>query len=311
MALYRWCTKVSWIGRVPWTEYMTQDTYDALPSSKLTDNVNRGIYTDSEDTTLEKFIKNWVEYCLGWGGEKIWTLELLVVWWWGWWSWVTNGVLAWWGWAWWLIYCPSYSTQSNTYNITIWKWWSIASPWTNSCFWWLVAYWGGRWSSYSYYCQACLSWWSGWWGVVGGCWWLWCSWQWYNWWCWCTWWAWWWGWAWEAWGNATTTTSWNWWNWCCLDISWEYCWYAWWWAGWKQYNCTQWVWWCWCDYCWWWGRWAGCGGWYTEWKDWIVIVRYKTSWSHIAWANWWTKYVCWDYTIHCFTANWTFEVFTG
>jgi hypothetical protein len=37
---------------------MTQDTYDALPSSKLTDNVNRGIYTDSEDTTLEKFIKN-------------------------------------------------------------------------------------------------------------------------------------------------------------------------------------------------------------------------------------------------------------
>jgi hypothetical protein len=38
----------------------------------------------------------------------------------------------------------------------------------------------------------------------------------------------------------------------------------------------------------------------------VFILRYPTS----AWYNmtWGCKYTCWNYTIHCFTSDWTLTV---
>ena len=43
-----------------------------------------------------------------------------------------------------------------------------------------------------------------------------------------------------------------------------------------------------------------------NWGWWVAIFRYPTEcWYNI---EWWCKYTCWDYTIHCFTSNGTLTV---
>lgn len=328
MALYRWSTKLAGIGSIPpSTQYMTQCCYDNLPSSKLTDWINRGIYTSDEDFTLEKFIKNWVEYCLGWWGwVKSWCIDILVVWWWG---GGTTQYVSWWWWAWWFIECSWYVLNSLDvcYPVTVWCWWCSqfctiieckGSNWWDSCFHSIKACWWWSWKPRG--CStSTIGWWS-WWGW-DYCYqynypWLWIDWQWNKWWNWClhyNWW--WWGWAWTAWCNGSEASWGNWWAWKCSSISWELCRYAWGW-GWGAWGtCTWWTWWCWwwwnwvntcntwCNatyYWWWWGWWDSR---HWTWYQWVVILRYKTDWS--CWIKntsiGWCKYECWDYTIHCFT----------
>lgn len=66
MALYRWETRIGWIWNA--TTYVTQDEYDLLPSTKLTNNVNYWIYEwNVWEETVTKFIKNWESYAVWWG----------------------------------------------------------------------------------------------------------------------------------------------------------------------------------------------------------------------------------------------------
>ncbi len=248
---------------------------------------------------------------------------------WGWaGGWCYNNATRWWGWgAWWFVERFNCLINAWTYNVVIWAWWN---GWEStmaclygcpSCFGNIVAYW----------------WWGWWWYNIAGCW---ASWWWWDAgrvaWCaihwnqWCNGWAWvyyaWWGWwwaksVWSAWVCNSATCCWGaWWSGKCSCISWEwqrYSWW-WWWAWWR----VGWCWWC------WWGwnwatsaTWCGCsatyygwwwGGWFNRtyslwsWCQWVFIIRYPTAcWHNI---TWWIKYVCWDYTIHCFTSNWTLTV---
>lgn len=262
-------------------------------------------------------------------------------WWWGWgWWWITycsNFELTQWNtynihiWSWWWIlanWCPScvynndwlllyswwwgrwwWTPNWNVYNACDWDWWWWGSPWWKIYCWWQSLCWKWNWWVSTW---ACTIWWWGWWG-------WWCvGWNWCN---WCA----------SFWGNASW---WNWWNWICTDISWElqwYWWWGWWWAWCKQYSTDTilaWLWqhwwwnWWWCILCsgayvlctsnnatyyWWWGWWwHAYWDWWWCWCQWIFVLRYPTAcWYDI---TWWCKYTCGDYTIHCFTSDWTLSV---
>lgn len=259
----------------------------------------------------------------GWGGWiKTWYIDLLVVWGWGagapWNYWA-------WGWgAWWFVECICYPVNNTRteYSVTVW-WRGVGCiyGYNQWCDWWR-----------SFFNHVIAYWWWGW-GVCTSCWRSWASWWWGGWYYWNyagwgaiywnqwrAWWSgscvswgiarWWWGWgaggAWCAWN----TWYWQWWAWKCSSISWATCWYSWWW-GWYSSNWCKWAWWCWwwgwCQYgnqnavYYWWGGWGYGWAWYC----WVVILRYHTDWSDwiLPSSVWWTKYTCWDYTIHCFTSN--------
>ena len=264
-------------------------------------------------------------------------IDWLLVWWWG--AWGRAYCRAWGGWgAWWVVYRNNYIISQNT-CVIIWAggvwcgtnpyWWS----WGDSCFWNIVAYWWwwGGWGC----CSSCtnwLSWWSWWWA---------------SWWGFCYWWSsk---GWQWQKWGIGTTSAwawwggySHCWMDWCycsytsaaygwggvgwcgyCSDISWTAVRYA---NGWSWWGCksTPWMcgggaWGCYTSACACWKNattpwsWGG-GAWNNAYKcPWwngangIFIARYPTAcWYNITWG---CKYTCGDYTIHCFTSNWTLEI---
>ena len=255
-------------------------------------------------------------------GSNPWEIEYLIV---GWgWAWNCSQYLSscwaynyWEGWgAGWFIEWERF-VWWWAYSIKVWcwwlNWWNTSYYWCQSSAFWEIAYWWWSRSTNNVW----NSWWSwAWWPASAyswNCyyWWSWCTWQWNN------WWrayltnAWWWWWAWSAWEDWTASKWWNGWLGKCSCISWECCWYSWGW-GWIHWWCGM-CWWgnaqCPATTCWSWG-WGTTSSSWTAWGNWLVIIRYKTSWSHIIWANWWCKYVCWDYTIHCFTSNWTFEVWT-
>lgn len=272
-----------------------------------------------------KIIRNWVEYML-WGEQWPTAIDFLMVWGWGGgWGWCNRWNISWsWGWAWWIIYRSCYEIVAWTYEVIIGSqgnWWWTNSDWNNwwnTTFNWITAYWwGGGWS----WCWTGRDWWSGWWGKEGyrgrNCTWQWNSgWQWRVIGSWTSWWG--GGWSWWVWGDSNNYEyGGSWWLWVSYDISWEELPYAgWWWGGgyswgwsgscgggnWARYGnvwagaTTYWSW----GGGWIYNRWGG------SWYQWIFIVRYPTAcWYNIEWG---CKYTCWDYTIHCFTANWTLTV---
>lgn len=249
---------------------------------------------------------------------------LLVWWWWGWWYWRGSyNCWAWWWWAWWLIYCTDYELSDWSYSVIIWAWWNRSNWWDSCALWCIAVWWWFWWDNYNGNYVKWQDWWS-WWGWIYYYWlWNWTTWQWNSWWSSSSsaaWWGWWWIW-WAGWAGS----SWNWWTWwlwCLLTITWANQYYASWWGWWS--NSTPWHsyhwWWCWWWYnngyvyatnattywSWWWWGWltSACKWW--NWCQWIFILRYPTScWYSI---TWWTKYTCGDYTIHCFTSNWTLTV---
>lgn len=256
----------------------------------------------------------WVTLCVYWKQkqtqpQKVWYIDLLVVWWWwGWWhwSWWSSWNSPWWGWwAWWYILCTCYPITEKS-SIVVWAWWPNSNNWWSSIAFWLTAYGWWRWqmgTTSSWY-SACP--WGSWWWWSNWCW---CCWQGHN---WSTQHPWWWGWA-------CSPGTWNtWWAWCQNTLLWyEQYFAAWWWWRWWYW----WTWWWWNWYwvgwasawqpwttrgSWWW--WGNCGTWSPAWWDWcqwIVVVRYKTDWSW--WlcptSAWWCKYTCWEYTIHCFVTT--------
>ena len=244
---------------------------------------------------------------------------LLVAWWWGggWWT-SQYTPWGWWG-GWGIIYCTNYTLECSTYPIIIWTWgsrwwsWTAWGNWWNSCFGTIKACWWGWWGGANYI--AWKAWWSWWWGAcgnsgagaAGGN----VSWQWnvgwkaqvYSWWGW--------GWAWAAWRSCTYIWG-TWGAWKAYDISGSSK-YYWWWGWWGSYSyCASWT--NGCGSAWYWCYWWGwcwqqyncwtCYWWY--WCPWVFILRYPTScWYDM---SGWTKYTCWDYTIHCFTSSWTLTV---
>lgn len=287
------------------------------------------VYYDTTDSVLK--IYNWTDWDeMSWGGggwTKYWNIDVLVVWWWWGWWWTSpaNGVAwgSWWWWGWWGVkYCPWFliSNECSSYSIIIGKWWSwtFCQSWQNwcmSCFWTItVCWWWWWWRAWYWPLNGnCWGSWWWWWSNASG--WSGVSWQWYNWWTWSAvliWW--WWWWAWWPWAACMA------WIWCHVSISWTdtyywswwwawwYCWCCWWWnwaminSAWASWCAATWYWW------WWWGGYGcvtntGAQSTWWAWKQWIVILRYKTDWS--CWIRnlsyWWTKYTCWEYTIHCFT----------
>lgn len=273
----------------------------------------------------------------GWGWSNAF-VDVLLVGWGGSWGYSTNGNqgTGWW-WAGWVKYFAN--VKVNEVNqVIVWLWGeenrggSCRNNWTDSAFNSLIAHWWGWGGSfYGVYITEQGMPWASWWGAWG-C--IWCStyfapwknlvWEWsysyvkYN----ATAGTWWWG----AWWFCTPCwQDWywniNWGFWVCYDIEGEvkcYGWGGWW--GWKTNY------WNWKD---WGGSWANCttlcgcdattcgswwGGWYQYCKWWawwwgLVVVRYRTDWSNwITDATWWCKYVCGDYTIHCFTQDDVFKV---
>ena len=257
---------------------------------------------------------------------KEYIIDFLVVggWWgWGWWA---RGNAWWWGWAWGVIYCSCYTFQWDC-NIVIGAGGTPSSNWGNSCFGSFVAYWWWYWGT-----PICASkwrpWgaWASWWGGSVYCaWGTWCQWN--------AWWtggsSWWWGWGWfcSAWISANGG---NWWwggLWFQSNITGSNQCYAWWWGWWAWYRWGVWAW-CygwgnggiyadrssstiWCPatryWSWWWWQGGSCynyGGW--AWCQGIVVVRYPTAcWYNLSWG---TKYTCGNYTIHCFTSDWTLTI---
>jgi len=266
------------------------------------------------------------------------TVDFLLVWWWGAWG---RGVMGWWGgWWWgWVIYCTSYDVAKWTYCIKIWAWWTWnctdtlaeCHSWCLSCFWDMVAYGGWGWWPWINSTVCCFnwasgwSWWGGWaftWCCPWGMGWYWYASQWNNGWISAAYESWWWGW-WYAVMGKTNTLRWGmWWCWLCVDISWSYARY-WWWGGgwWCNAGLAQdrwWVWWGkWYDWCnsssyWWWGGWAWMTTSCTVCKKWgngcqgVFILKYPTAcWYSV---SWWTTYTSWNYTIHCFTSDWTLTI---
>ena len=290
----------------------------------LYDLVNDTFYTNQWTGTFAKWPDVLPTYKLHWAIQtfhftpppKIPTIDfLLVAWWGGWGGWW----FGWWWWAWWALQETWYELVKWAYCVVVWAWWGNNTSWWDSCFgtsyhaiWW----WRG-----SCYYETWWTWWSwGWGSNCPTCWWSWTTWQWYNWWNWHTrag--GWWWGWAWWAWANWAYFVWWNWWIWIISDISWEskcYAWW-WWWAGGNsvwQWSYWWWRWWGSCSglcatsattyWSWWWG---GTSNNWASWCQWVFIVRYPTvCWYSI---DWWCKYECWDYTIHCFTSDWTLCVY--
>lgn len=249
----------------------------------------------------------------------------------GWSSNTNNCMWRWWGWGWWVIQCCWYEFTDDM-CVVIWQWgtyvsWlSAGNNWWNSCFWDIVAYWWGWWWADSDWCD----WWSWGWAwhstpAVINDWWQWVSGQWNSWWMVCCRWWWWGGWGakcpWCPWvcQSLSISRGWDWWAGIWSDISWTLCYYAWWgWGWWACNSCSWegWAWWWWpwrfCDWCnatyfGWWGGWTycRCRHWWN-WYQWVFIARYPSGcWYDI---TWWTKYTCWDYTIHCFTSDWTLTI---
>lgn len=256
-------------------------------------------------------------------------VDFLLVWWgWGWWWEMNeNASSGWWWWAWGYVLCNNIFLTQWDYNIVVWNWWcwqmmtcwcnwcdtSIEVNWNNivACWWW----WG--WTRSVNW----RTWWSWWWWWANDSyirsWWSWISWQWYSWWNWIAngWWG--WGGPWSAWTTRWACCWWMGWDWKSFTIYWTtYCIWGWWW--WWGY-CYRWSWsWWWGDwwiwrnstrptnwwtYCWAWGWWWWWWGWGCNWAWWVAIIWYPTScWYTV---TWWTCCTCWDYTIHCFTSNWT------
>lgn len=234
---------------------------------------------------------------------KTWYVDVLVVWW-GWWGGCGWSYWWWWGGGWQVMEFYWFPITDICLNVEVGWWWTMRNSWGNSCIGEIIACWG--WSTRAE-----------WWATSGS---------------WCPWWAfvkvsvgntwWWWGGAWWAWCASNSGSTWG--KWVCSDISWSSQAYWWWGGGWFQ-SSSPWASWCdgggdwWGRYCiwcnatgywgWWWWGWYYCS-WGTWWQ-WIVIVRYKTDWS--CWicntSTWWTKYTCWDYTIHCFTNTSNVEEF--
>lgn len=230
-------------------------------------------------------------------------LDIELVWWWGWCGcypgtdqWNFGNDYSWWWW-WWMVSYRMYPITKNSYSVTIWAvWWmatcidGCANPWCNwwdTCFWELIAHW--------------------WWGARNSR---------------ATWW-------WQNWNikyriewYPGSTQSWNkiwaWWG----GAWWPWVWYNWWpgrqsfidgcfywaWAAWNcDYGRTEWTDWCWRWNCWSWWRSAPVkvGKW------WVALIRYAADWSYwIKCATWWTVTTvtcCWtQYKIHKFSWNWTF-----
>ena len=236
-------------------------------------------------------------------------VDFLLVWAWGWW-WASYSSARpwWWGWAWWFVECFNYCVAAGTYQVMVWCRWGGGCSWCRgasgglSCFNWICAdWWGGWWGNNLP--GANVSWNSWWWG-----WWA-CRWAggtsvlWHKWWtagtC-----GWgWWGWANCDWNGGWSRVWWMWWDGKCSCITWSCVWYAWgWWGGSCGY-CSHWAWWQWSTNCWWWWQWWQNTNDGDPWRNWLFILRYPTAcWYSI---TWWTKYTCWDYTIHCFTSNGT------
>ena len=290
-----------------------------------------------------KLMRNGCEYCFPWGWGWVYpTVDALIVGWWGSW-WTSYSCVAWWGWAWWVIARTCLVVWSPETCVVVWAWWIRPTSttanwqnWWNSCFWCCVAYWGWGW-----WVAKWNNWWSWWWSTycdssqqcaknraLG------CVWQWSIWWV-STyhriWWSW-WGASWEwriVYYNYCNTpfarcSFWPaWWPWIISSIDWTskcYAWGGWWWTVdaecYRQlWNYWWWNWWSsgmWSNAttCWSWGWWWAYP-WYCWWNGacWIVVVRYKTDGScWITCATWWCVYTCGDYTIHCFTSNWTFTI---
>lgn len=266
-------------------------------------------------------------------------IDWLLVWWW--WAWGRSCCRSWgwWGWG-WVVHCESYDLRNNQCIIIgSWGVWQTTChladcwKWGDSCFWSIVAY-GWGWGGGMCCCTVWSPWGNGWsWGWASSCtcaWWTAVDGQWKK-------WATgtnylgsWWGWytcPWKTWCYCSyTTTAACYWGigWCgyCSDISWTAVRYA---NGWSWWGCksTPWMcgggaWGCYTSACACWKNattpwsWGG-GAWNNACKcpwwngaDGIFIARYPTAcWYNITWG---CKYTCGDYTIHCFTSNWTLEI---
>ena len=310
----------------PWNYYNSSTFITYSGRRDTTDNADlwggeTGVIETIPDLKIVKAMHNWNEYTIGSNKETIYNVDVLVVWWWGWWS-----DLWWWGW-WWVLFRDNYALTCNAVCVTIGSWWWAKQNWWDSCFASIIWYWWWHWWDWADW--RATAWWSwGWawyaawwhWAYWHTCWWISCVWQWFKWWdwYWCgsssgsnrnVWW--WWGWAWWQWWDVDNYWWWTpiWWSWLALCIKWEeeYYWAGWWWTNWT-WQC----WWCW----WWWNYWCAATwlwwwgwGWWWAWNSWVVIVRYHTDWTdNITNATWWCKYTCGDYTIHCFTSDGTFCV---
>lgn len=296
------------------------------------DAANKNIIWTSSDETIATVSQTWLVTCVTPGSctitattEDWWytatcsvvlwypaQVDMLLVWWWGWWHY------NWW-WGWWEVICTSW-TLTWWACIKIWWWWGVASNWWTSC---IIPL---SWTTY------CARWWCAW-KICQLYWerqWWWNSWNWCIWWNWMTYgswdnfcYLWWWGaWAWWNWWKYSWVSWWGWWTWIQVSFwdtkyywwwwGWGWCWWswAWWnWWGWRwakwcaysTYNATSWT-----DWLWWWGGWWSAWWcvslWNCPWWKWVVIIRYPSScWYN---AEWWCKYLCWDYCYHCFTSNW-------
>lgn len=265
-----------------------------------------------------KAMNNWNEYCFGSWWEDLHFVDVLVVWGWGggWWAYCSSSGNRCWGWWWWWWLVKEimfYKLPDTSINVVIWACWRGQSTgngttWWNTCFgsiiWYWGWYWGGWWNDW-------WNWWNWWW--AGGTyqsttryWWRWCP----GWSPWAFnvnenyWWCWWW---WNSWLTSRTQACGA--NWYLSEIIWVWVWWwggsSWWgwgcwWGGWTCQNATF--------YWWWWGGsaywWRTC---WCDWYQWLVVVRYPNDWSYwIKCATGGTVSTCWDYTIHCFTSNWTF-----
>lgn len=285
---------------MPWVYIWTSELKSAYVGTTPVKEIYVGTTKVRPEAMLVEFLLVWGGWPWGRGHRR-----------WGW----------WWGGAGGVVYCAEFPLTWNM-NVVIWAWWcriewnqaatirdcQYAKP---SCFGDIIAYGGGI-GGYRWYYNTWFSWWSGgggvtssWQGGAG------CPWQWNNggsg--CWSAWW--WWGYS-EPWGNGGEWSYWG--HGLCSDITWQYCryWSGWWWAGstnneasygWGSASTV------WCPATSRWGGWWAANGrdnasW--AWCQWIFVLRYPTAcWYNI---SWWTKYTCWDYTIHCFTSNWTLTV---
>lgn len=320
--VWSWYYDFAW-----WTLTLTDNATNYVEIDNTGTLVANTSWRWTKSTKISKVITSWWEVVniqdwrlwtvwweLWWGWNPM--VDILIVWWWwGGGSWQNYNWWAWWWW-WEVIILNNEIMTNNSISITVWNWWAWWSAWYSwsdwcpSCFWNYVANWWKWWSFWWWKDNWWNSWnWNPWW--ISGCawwWWGWASWPWWSWDCY-TWWAW---WPWTttniSWNN---TTYWIWWGWS------SYCfWWAWWpnccwhWGGLNQ----QWIWRFWQPWInWWWGWWSWPSWWtntqWWAWWNWVVIVRYRTDWLCNIWtATWWAIYCCWDYTIHCFTNNWTFEI---
>lgn len=217
--------------------------------------------------TIEKIIRNWDEYCLGWSGgwsSDLYNIKYLVVW--GGWAYSQY----YWGW-WWEVCYNNKGFNETSINVYIWCGWYYNSSVNN----WLCKDWWPTMIRNNEF-NITARWWI-WWACYCCVAYVWKSWSWYgstntS---WCAGMGWWW-----AWWVGTHT---SWWIWLC--------WYWKWWSygSWDASACGD-----------WWGYNQG-------WKCWIVEICYIpwTSWFTTAtWGN--SCFTCWDYCVHRFTSNWTF-----